>query len=232
MKKTAFLWLGACLSTSLWSQSFCSSDGQPPARALVERFISADCADCWSAPQPELAKPGALVLDWIVPGSQGDEAPLAAAASSDALTRLQSLGQDAPRTTLVTRQTVTVRGAPRLRVVQGVAIGDYVGATIEIIRARTTDTTQDWSVWLAMVETVPAGVEGTLVTRYLVRNLSRTLWNIDSKLPKQEQMRFYDLRTLRFAQGASPDRLRLLGWVQDARGQVLAASQTVCSPNK
>jgi hypothetical protein len=51
---------------------------------LVDRFISADCADCWTR-QPALrAGPRAVALDWIVPGTQQEDAPLSAAASRDA----------------------------------------------------------------------------------------------------------------------------------------------------
>ena len=77
-------------------QSSCASDGVPQPAALVERFISADCESCWS--DAETARPGRgeLALDWIVPGSRGDDAPLSAAASRDSLARLQALGRNAP----------------------------------------------------------------------------------------------------------------------------------------
>ena len=76
----------------------CSSDAQPKPTVLVERFLNADCASCWAEP-PAVAAAGrdALVLDWIVPGTQGEDAPLSAAATPDALERLRSLGREVPQ---------------------------------------------------------------------------------------------------------------------------------------
>ena len=53
------------------AQSFCVSDGQPVPVQLMERFINADCGNCWSdpaTPQPGLR---AVALDWIIPGGLG-----------------------------------------------------------------------------------------------------------------------------------------------------------------
>ena len=74
------------------AQTHCSSDGTPKPVALFERFISADCEACWgdAAPPAPSAKAGAVVLDWIVPSAAGDDAPLSAAATTDALPRLQA----------------------------------------------------------------------------------------------------------------------------------------------
>jgi hypothetical protein len=59
------IWLSAAvfsLPMLAMAQSACSSDGQAAPTGLMERFISADCADCWaSAPiaPPWPANPGA-----------------------------------------------------------------------------------------------------------------------------------------------------------------------------
>ncbi|EJE49649.1 hypothetical protein PMI14_05780, partial [Acidovorax sp. CF316] len=64
----------------LAAQSSCSSDGVARPAALFERFVSADCESCWAdKATPAPSAPGTLVLDWIVPGTQGDNAPLSAA---------------------------------------------------------------------------------------------------------------------------------------------------------
>jgi hypothetical protein len=63
-----------------------------PPRVVEEVFVSADCERCWQMTDRAVgAAPGArtLRLDWIVPGRQGDEAPLAAAAVPEALQRLK-----------------------------------------------------------------------------------------------------------------------------------------------
>lgn len=233
MKKTLFLLLGAGLSATICAQSACNSDGQPPARALVERFISADCPACWGEP-PADALPAAsartLVLDWIVPGSLGEEAPLAPAATRDALLRLQALGQAAPATTLTTQHAVAARADIHVRVAQGLAIADYLGARIEL-RARGPKTGQPpWTAWLALVEHIPAGVEGTPIARNIVRNLFQPTWNERRTLSKTQRFNYTELRPMRFAEGARPERLRLIAWIADAQGRVLGAVQTVCPP--
>jgi hypothetical protein len=78
--RRAGLALAFCIATlpagaSPESPSSCSSEGQRPPNGLVDRFISADCADCWTR-QPALrAGPRAVALDWIVPGTQQEDAP-------------------------------------------------------------------------------------------------------------------------------------------------------------
>ena len=105
----AGLGLCALLASGAHAQGVCSSDGQPQPVRLLERFLSADCAQCWGlAPAPAPAPAGTtLALDWIVPGRLGDEAPLSAAASRDALARLQTLRRPAPRTQLAISSPVS-----------------------------------------------------------------------------------------------------------------------------
>ena len=78
------------------AQSVCSSYGQRQAAGLHERFINADCAGCWTAGGTPAARPGELSLDWVLPGSQGDDAPLSAVARRDGMERLQVLGLPLP----------------------------------------------------------------------------------------------------------------------------------------
>lgn len=231
MKKTLLLLLSLTSCTAVWPQSSCSSDGQPRALALVERFLSADCVECWSTPPTDaLPSPVArtLVLDWIVPGAQGDEAPLAAAATRDALLRLEALGQAAPATTLTTQHAVAARADIRVRVAQGLAIADYLGARIELRAPGPKPGQPPWTAWLALVEHIPAGVEGTPIARNIVRNLFQPIWNERRTLSKTERFNYTELRPMRFAEGARPERLRLIGWIADAQGRVLGAAQTVC----
>ena len=103
--------LSTWLAHGAWAQSLCASDGQATPLTLVERFISADCEACWSAPQTLKPAAGALTLDWIVPSEQGEAAPLSAAASRDALMRLEALGRAAPTASFITStQIVGDRG--------------------------------------------------------------------------------------------------------------------------
>ena len=227
--------------TSAWAQSSCSSDGKKPPTALVERFISADCDTCWADPATPRVRPGELALDWIVPSAKGDDAPLSAAASRDAVTRLQALRMDAPRNAATTRHNIATPSstkAPTLRVAHGVALGGYMGTSIELKPAKGAALPrQPLTAWLLLVEEVPAGTDGTPVARNLIRNTILSTWNIDKLLLKSDQdyiqrsttlPRLYESRPMSIPAGANPDHLRVVGWVEDAKGRVIASAASVC----
>ena len=224
------------------AQSSCSSDGQRAPVALVERFISADCGTCWADPVTPRAKAGELALDWIVPSAKGDDAPLSAAASRDAVARLQALRMDAPRSVASARHNMATPSAAKaltLRVARGVALGGYMGTSIELKPVRGSPLPrQPLTAWLLLVEEVPAGTDGTPVLRNLVRNTLLSSWNIHSKLLNKEQAkdnhrskpaRLYESRPMSIPAGANPDHLRVVGWVEDASGRVLATAASVCA---
>lgn len=209
---------------STHAQSTCSSDGQASPHAVRERFLSAQCADCWAtAGSPVPA--GTVALDWIVPSAeQGDEAPLSAAATRDSLERLPHWGltEEAVRQSALTaleksHPPATRQG--RLRVAQGRAVNDYIGTSVQWKASRKQ---AGESLWLLLVEALPAGTEGSPVARLLVRN------SLNLDLPSTGPKPWRDLRAMRIPEGANPERLRLLGWVQDAHGRMLAISETVC----
>lgn len=233
--KFALLFAGfALLAPAAQAQSFCASEGQATPTVLVERFMNADCEACWGKRPPELPDelrtPQALVLDWIVPSAQGDEAPLSAAASREALERLQALGIPAPQDTRTHSTPVSTSPTLALRVGHGVAVGGYLGASIEL---KVRPSAQAWgslSAWLVLVETIAAGVEGTPVARNLVRNVLITNWDLLEQLTNKEQLTLREMRPLSLPAGTNPERLRVVGWVQDAKGQVLTAAQSVCLP--
>src|SRR4051794_37570783 len=104
--------------------SYCASDGQPRPAALMERFINADCASCWRDARTPRPGRGEVALDWIVPGSRGDDAPLAAAASRDALARLEALGRQVPPASDVSQHPIRPKGHS-LRVAHGLPFNDY-----------------------------------------------------------------------------------------------------------
>ena len=234
MKNTAFTLtaLLALHSPQLAAQASCSSDGTPRPVALFERFISADCAACWSDRTTPAPSASALVLDWIVPGTLGDDAPLSAAASTDALDRLQALGRKTPATTDVFTAPVEGTPAARLRVAHGMAFNDYVGTAIAFTPARAapgrTAAATDWRFYLLLVEAVPAGTEGSPVARNMVRNMLQGTWIKRNKLFNREQTHWMEARPMRIPDGAQAERLRVVGWVQDAQGRVVAAAQSDC----
>lgn len=215
------------------AQNACSSDGASAPRVLYERFLSADCAHCWSdasfAPGPSAA-----VLDWIAPGTLEDEAPLSAAARTDAATRLQALGRPLPATTDVHVAAVPARLPGRLRVAFGPAVGDYVGTAVSYL-GPVPARAEAWTVWLALVEQVPAGAEGTPVARNLVRNLFQRTWDNRDVLSKQELFnlptgtRWIERRPMQIAPGTNPDRLALIGWMEGANGAVVATARAQCA---
>ena len=198
----------------------------------MERFTNADCADCWRDPATAKAVPGTAVLDWVLPGAQGDDAPLSAVASGDSALRLEAIGEPMPRTSTVKTSPVTPQAALKksvLRVARGLALSGYIGASIELKPAPTQAKAARVTAWLALVETLPAGLEGSPVERNLVRNMFQSNWNLRKKLSKSEQNHWFDQRSMSVTEGVSPDRLKVIGWVQDDQGRILAAAQSMCS---
>jgi hypothetical protein len=241
----------AAIGSAAYAQSSCSSDQQPVPRALLERFISADCDACWasaSLPQPTAEQ---IALDWIVPSPRGDEAALSAAATLDAQARLQAL--QLPWTAAqASMQTSAVLKAPRpqrpnlptesrLRVAHGLPFNGYIGASIEFepsqvlqtsAAANTAGSTSaNLLAYLVLIEALPAGAEGSNVQRNLVRNALITPWDLREQLTRSKDNGFkplFESRPMSLPPGVSPDRLKVIGWVQDAQGTVLAAASSGC----
>ena len=210
------------------AQSFCASDGQPRPVQLIERFINADCETCWSDPASPAPGQRAVALDWIVPGLRGDDAPLSAVAIPDAQARLEVLKKSIPaRATAAVHKVKGLAGAS-LRVAHGLPVSGYLGASIEV-KPVVPAVKQRLTAWLALVETLPAGLEGSPVERNLVRNVLSRNWDGRSQLSKDEQNRLFESRSMNIAPAANTERLRVIGWIEDAKGQVLAAAQSRCA---
>lgn len=225
-KVSRLAWMGMLLlMTALGAraQSSCSSDGQPRPVALLERFINADCESCWGDTATARPGRGELALDWIVPGSRGDDAPLSAAATREGLARLEALGLASPAQTAVSRRKAQPWG-PRLRVAHGLPFNGYIGASIELKPGHGGPR----KAWLLLVEAVPEGVDGTPVARNLVRNVVQPAWDGVRPLTKQEQRRLFESRPMSIPEGAKPERLRVVGLVEDGRGRLVAASASRC----
>ena len=217
--------------TPVVAQSVCSSDGQTPPVRVLERFTSADCATCWSEPATTLPRPETVVLDWVLPGAQGDEAALSAVAIPDALLRLEALGQ---RATATANAFVTpIIGHPSLarstlRVARGLALSGYIGASIELKPGPRATSLGQLTAWLALVEILPVGLEGSSVERHLVRNVFQSNWNLAQKLSEEELAHWFDQRSMSVMQGVNSERLQVIGWLADSKNRVLAASQSRC----
>jgi len=228
--RAGWLLLTALAAPLAHSQSACSSDGQPAPSVLFERFTPADCASCWADPATPSSPPNALTLDWLVPGSQGDAAALAAVANSDARVRLAALQRSpvASQDHLLT----AIPGAPTtlLRVAHGPAVGHYMGVLISLRLPPNTALALPVTGWVVLLETVPVGTAGSPVPRYLVKNALQPLWHKGEQLLNQEGLDFNEVRAMSLPEGVPTNRLRVAGWVQDAQGQMLAAVQSACEP--
>ena len=200
--------------------ALCTSDGLPAPRALQERFINADCVACWRDPTAPPPK-GTLVLDWVIPGALGDDAPLSAVARRESLERLAFLHLPVPSERALRSSTVQ-GGRHHVRVSRGPVFDGYVGASLTFdSRAKLRPPLTGW---LALVEVLPAGTEGSPQPRVLMRNL------LSDTIPARNTEIMGQLwRPMNVPAGAQPERLQLLGWVSDADGRVLAAAQSRCA---
>ena len=149
----------------------CSSDGQPRPVRLIERFINADCPDCWHDRAARRARPGELALDWVVPGKKAEDAPLVGVASRASVERLQALGLQPPEASVHSIQRVKGLAGGSLRVAHGVALSGYMGVSMRFKPPAASSGKQSWTAWLALVESLPEGTEDSPVTRNLVRNV-------------------------------------------------------------
>ena len=203
----------------LAAQALCTSDEVAQPQAVLERFINADCADCWRDPKTPAPAANTIALDWIVPGRQGDDAPLSAVAREDAGERLRFLGRRAPERISVVTSLRSGAAVP-LRIAQGDAFNDYLGTAIELKQPGR----EPWQAWLLLVESLPAGTEGSPVARNLVRNVFRPDWGKTARRAGE----LAEARAMQIHQGAKAERLRLVAVLQDARGRIRAISRTEC----
>lgn len=220
--------LPLAIAATAQAQSSCSSDGQRTPVAVVERFTSADCENCWSDTTARSAPLRTLVLDWIVPSPRGDEAPLSAAATRDANDRLAALHRAAP-TASYSNQTPVAKRPYRMRVAHGLPFNGYIGASMELPQSEVRPVPLPVTGWLVLVETIAAGTEGTPVERNLVRNSLTRTWDGRHQLSKDEQKRLWESRPMGLGATARPERLRVVGWVEDAHGRIITAAQSHCA---
>ena len=196
------------LALALPAQARCPA---PAARVLLERFVPADCEACW---RDAVAPAGApAVLDWIVPSAYGDEAPLSAAAFAEAADRAGALAADA---TMHRRHALAPSAGLHVSVQDGPAWNGYIGLQLRVQRQRGGALPLGAVAYLALVENVAAGDEGTPIMRRLVRVLAGPL-PLDAERVSNEH-----LRALRVPTGARAERLGSVGWVENPSGQVLA----------
>lgn len=192
-------------------------------RVLHERFISADCELCWEAapplPAPQAATP-VFVLDWIVPSVRGDDAPLAPAALSEARARVERAGALRSDEALTQSHPLPARSALLLTVADGPASNGYIGLQFTLKYASTRALPQGLAGYVALIEQVAAGDDGTPVARQLVRSVIGPL-PLDGLAAGKS---IDHLRAARYPESAKPERLSVVGWVETPAGRVLAVA--------
>jgi len=195
-----------------------------PGAALAERFTAASCPGCWADDGAPAGGPG-WQLDWVVPTD--DEAPLSAAALSDANDRLQRAGAPAPGASaaqLLRRGSVQARPGLSLRVGAGPAWRGYFGLQLSLLPPPRPAWAAGTTAWLALVELLPAGSEGNAQPRALVRSVAGPL-PLDGATPGQ---RLTHLRALRWPESAKPERLQARAWLEAPDGRIIAMAANRC----
>lgn len=217
------------------AQSSCSSDKAASIRSITERFTNADCEICWKKPLDvaQNTSKSQANLDWIAPSAAGEDAPLSAAANRDAMQRLDNLKITLPKEQQIVKTSVT-SSTYKLRVAHGLAVSGYIGSSIELTQfPKNLPTAKNLTAVLLLTETIPKGTADSPTERNLVRNMLIETWNVatDSKNTSEKQV-LLTRRPLSISAGVNPDNLRVLGWVQDDKGRVLAAAQSKCTEPK
>ena len=199
----------------------------PPQAAVAEAFFSADCADCWSAPPSTAAAGNTWRFDWISPG--GGDAPLAAGALPEAAERAQRLGAAPATSPAPARLQAAGKALPglRLRVTSGPAWQGYFGVQLSLAAASSSTLPTGATAWLALVERVPAGSDGTPINRALVRSVAGPL-PLDALKPGKAMTPMTHLRALRWPAGAEPTRLQARAWIETPDGRLLAVAADAC----
>ena len=191
--------------------------------AVLERFISAECSACWTDASSAPALKGQWLLDWIVPSVRGDEAPLSPAAPDEAAQRARRVlhtGANDERT-VVHRTAARGAIAARLKVASGPAFNGYFGVQLDG-RGRAPAGS---SVFVALVESVAAGTDGTPVPRELVRTVAGPFQPRELQSGKPWRV----LQAMRWPETAKPDRLLARAWLERADGSIAVMAGERCA---
>ena len=195
----------------------------PPANAAVlERFINAECEACWRDAAAAQPKGSEWLLDWIVPSARGAEAPLSSAAPAEARARAGRALKSAPTDARARVQRSAPRSASSLQlsVVSGPAWNGYFGVQVD----GSGRSAAGASVWVALVEAIPSGTDGTPLPRELVRTVSGPVTPAELRNGQPWQ----HLLAMRWPDTAKPSRLRARAWIEDGHGRIVAMAGERC----
>jgi hypothetical protein len=190
--------------------------------AVLERFISAECQACWTDASVVQAGAGEWLLDWIVPSARGDAAPLSSAAPPEARARARRALKAEPANDRARVQRSAARSDPswQISVVSGPAWSGYFGVQIDASGRAHSGV----SAWIALVETVAAGTDGSAVPRELVRTLAGPFAPSELRSGQPWQ----HLLAMRWPETAKPSRLHARAWIEDAAGRIVAMAGEPC----
>jgi hypothetical protein len=190
--------------------------------AVLERFIDANCDTCWTDASVEQAGARQWLLDWIVPSARGDEAPLSPAAPAESAARARRVSSGAlpdGRTTVL-RTPARTASTLRVRVVSGPAWSGYFAVQVNGSGRVAPGAT----AWIALVETVAPGTDGSAVPRHLVRTVAGPLEPAELRNGKPWQL----LQAMRWPETAKPVRLRARAWIEQHDGRIVAMAADRC----
>ncbi|HEY6512530.1 MAG TPA: hypothetical protein VI032_11150 [Burkholderiaceae bacterium] len=223
--------LGVALAATL-GMAFAATDDKAGATSMpcprahapvLERFISAECEACWT--DASVAQPGSneWLLDWIVPSARGDEAPLSSAAPAEAAARARRVLKAEPASdrASVQRSAARTEAGWQLRVSSGPAWSGYFGVQVDASGRANAGA----AAWVALVETVAAGTDGSAVPRQLVRTLSGPFTSVELRSGKP----WRHLQAMRWPETAKPARLHARAWIEDAAGRIVAMAGEPCA---
>lgn len=229
--KYFLLLLFALQATQIAAQSSCSSDQAVAVKSISERFTNADCGACWTKPllTNTSGVSSGVTLDWLAPSPAGEDAPLSAAANQDASLRLENLKISLPKTQQIVKTAVASSGYS-IRVAHGLAVAGYIGSSIELKQfPKNFTSSKNLTAVLLLTEAIPKGTADSPIERNLVRNMLVESWQVAPiSRKKNEKQVILTRRPLSIPAGVNPDNLRVFGWVQDDKGQILAAAQSLC----
>ena len=153
---------------------------------------------------------------------------MSAAALGESSERAARAGKPAP----VEQQALNSAGRlapPRgsgLVVSVGPAWHGYFGVQVDLSGPVPTGA----SLWLALVEQLPAGSDGSPQARDLVRSVAGPL-PLDAMRPApgSKRPRIGHLRAMRWPDSAQPERLQARAWLEAADGAMLAVASSRCA---
>jgi hypothetical protein len=190
--------------------------------AVLERFISAECEACWTDANVPPRGADEWLLDWIVPSPRGDDAPLSPAAPLEASARARRALGTEPANGRTTAQHSAARAGNglRLRVSSGPAWSGYFAVQLDGAGRAPSGAT----AWIALVESVNAGTDGTLAPRQLVRTVAGPFEPAELRSGKPWQR----LQAMRWPETAKAVRLSARAWIEQRDGRIVAMASERC----